>query len=956
MASLHDLANRNPSLSGRAKLMEILENEDKYARTRDYLVPAEGINPNEHASILNAQSQHLRALYEDGSSVKGETTVIRAGEERPAESKVRISDLSYTLQQIPDREQARRFYDAANTITGVVPTHEAKLVTFQHFYSEINKNEYGETRTPEDRNAAIEQTIARMEEMANEIRPVDEMYLKGDPLMAEQLTETTLERDETDEFIEARFEEGYEQDMFELADAEFNSSADNITSNLDEYAGLGGGSGVMTIREEGLTLPSEATPAARERYISVVLPAIDKQLESGVNPADIRQSIYERANDLHRGKFSEKVESLADKTFIPPEEIAAKYQAMREGKTDQFASTESKIFASLNEGKDIAPLQSSYEFTQFSRMAAEERKTFDAMRVQNPELVKEQSRPGGVRVYTASGQEIPQRDPGVEQATGFLVAYITERMRDPTTRLLNESPQFREAYNWLNDREVKTVADVNRASAEIIGTGRAAHTQLQAHLKDPGNVSKPEVRGLSYKERDYLFRGHMPDHYTAEMREVRQAWGALPKERQQMKAGLANGTIPKSDSLTLLENELSKRTSVKATNHLWAAIKGGNENALHFKEAYEKLGPHERDYFYEAKQTRIAGFLKEPELAREEAKPIDPTRSQTYRQYIAGVTERTNQLTQGKELTPAETRSARETAQARAWGDISEEIVESAQPSPAEARLSVLITNTQERLQVEARAGRDMKENFINTKLAEHEPQLRAERNASTYTSAFRREIAKDPIAARSYERVPSELLTRSVAENFDWDKVKVAATNGTTVENQLAQIQNAEKEASFGRTAEVRAERATDADQLRAEMPQVEAMNNRLQSSGEAAHEIAYQEMEAVRQSPLYTTPQEREQVVNQLSEIMSPTDKEQLAALSSYAEVTKDRFLESFAKIDEQRQLVRNERAERTMVDSTEKLSTIADNSDGRWWQNSQSAPAVPVTNIPSPVEIER
>lgn len=922
MASLHDLAMNNPSLAGRAKLLEILDNEDKFQNLRDYLVPEDGVNPNEHASELHKQSPTLRALYEDGSDVKGETTVIRTGEERVAENKVKISDLSYTLQQIPDREQARRFYEAANTITGAQPSSESKLATFKHFYGQINKNEYGETRSPEDRTAAIEQTLSQMEELANEIRPIDEAYLKGDPVVAERM-ETEREATLAEAYREI---EGEPVEPVEI---------DEITSNLDEYATLGAdGSGVITVKEGGLTLPSEATAEARERYITTVLPRIDQQLESGVNPEDIKATIYQRANELHTQKLAEKIESMADKKFTSPEEIAAKYAAMREGRV-LAESPASRIYASMDEGKTRVPIHSSHEFFQLSRMARNEG---NAYREMTPEQKKEMGgSPGAIRLYTEKGTEIPQRNAGIEQATGFLTAYTAERMKDPTTRLLNSSPTFREAYNQLNG--AKTPAELNEIASGIAKANQAAYNQTKAHLADP-SIPKPQP-ALSYQERDLLFRGAMPDHYTPQMREVRIAWGALPKERAEMKAGLADGSMEKSKSLQLLETELSKRTSVKAVNHLWAAIKGGNENAKQFQEAYSSLGPHERDYFYEAKQSRIAGFLTPPEKS---LPAPDPTKSTSYREYVRAVAAEVGDV---KGLPPAEAKAVRENAQFKAWWDTLGEGVgeRNSAPSPAERKLADIITNAQERLQVEARAARDMKDGFINTKLAEYDGQMRLERNSQTYEAAFRREIAKDPEVAKRYDRVAGELLTRGVGEEFNWEKVQMAAMNGNTPEAQKAAIQQAEKE---GMT---KPERVTDAADLKTELPAIEALNERTRMVGEGAHEIAYKEMVEAQARPLYTNEVEKAAVVAQMTEKLSPTDTKMLASLDAYAEHTKTQFLQAFPAIDEQRELVRAERGrEPALIDNGAKAATM---NDSRWWQQSQEPSAVPVTNIPSPFE---
>jgi hypothetical protein len=345
-----------------------------------------------------------------------------------------------------------------------------------------------------------------------------------------------------------------------------------------------------------------------------------------------------------------------------------------------------------------------------------------------------------------------------EKIAAFLKSYIDERLRDPETRALNSSSEFRLARARLID--ARTPADLGRAAANFLRFNQRNSEALRMHLAAPNRHPQPAARPLNARERNLLFNGRAPDHHTPEMRELRINYGLSRAERAARTEKLHQGLIEPSQSLRLMIDQLDKRRTVKAISHFQASLLNeqmNNEGRLNLYLLHNRIPPHERAYLFESTENRKQALSKPHERNHQEKTLVQslgrptgemPKESQTLREYLASMGQIERQLlneefrklgmniapgddrdgltiTEARAILPEQTaRGVRLRARNQAWERIAPAEVFENNPLPEATRISETIAHIQEHLLEKASIAQNARNEFLAEKVREAERQL----------------------------------------------------------------------------------------------------------------------------------------------------------------------------------------------------------------------------------------
>src|SRR5262249_7835878 len=111
---------------------------------------------------------------------------------------------------------------------------------------------------------------------------------------------------------------------------------------------------------------------------------------------------------------------------------------------------------------------------------------------------------GANRRINEPGQELTEQE-GAERmkSAGFLKNYIDERLRDPETRALNTSAEFRRARaEFMN---AKTAEQLGRAAESFLRQNQQQSEELKLYLANPDRHPRPTTMPLNAQERNLLF-------------------------------------------------------------------------------------------------------------------------------------------------------------------------------------------------------------------------------------------------------------------------------------------------------------------------------------------------------------------------------------------------------------------------------------------------------------------
>lgn len=508
---------------------------------------------------------------------------------------------------------------------------------------------------------------------------------------------------------------------------------------------------------------------------------------------------------------------------------------------------------------------------------------------------------------------------------GFIKAYVGERLRDPETRELNRSPEFREAQAKIG--AARTPKELSRTAENFLRENTERSRLLRLHREEPDQYPLPEPLPLDARQRQLLFYGRSPEHFSPEMRELKFNWGMSREEREARAQLLREGQLESSPALKLMLRELENRHSVKAVAHYQAAIlneKLENPGKLNLRSLHESLAPHERNYLFERVQERKQALARssapdrrvgEGELAREtNITPAStgrgfgqlPAASGAYRDYMAtmgaverqmlneavnrrrGITVRSEKaaveipslsISEARTLLPSQEQAElRRWARSLAWESVAPPEIFDRNPSPAALHLSDAIAHTHEHLQERARTAHVAREQFIYEQTAPEEKRLREDRERAAYLGAFNAKLRE--LQCGAVER--GELA--GVGINTNLEQSTAQRQNDTVaIQHDPAGQQGLESGGDHIESLKLGDEYVKRSADL-----------------AEQAHHAGSEALSEARQRPLFGNPEEQERFTRRVLEKLAPADARKLAELDAYAAKTREELYRGFEAID--------------------------------------------------------
>jgi len=533
------------------------------------------------------------------------------------------------------------------------------------------------------------------------------------------------------------------------------------------------------------------------------------------------------------------------------------------------------------------------------------------------------------------GPEIPQWSETREQVARFLRDYIDARLRDPETAARNRSPEFRKYQDQLH--AARTPEEVNRVAAAINKENWEAGERQKRDERLPEVSERPGIAKLGPKVMKLLFYGRAPEHYTAEMRDLRYQWGMSKEEKDARLRDLKEGKTQPSLTLRLMIKDLESRASHEAMSHYQAQLKNYNHEMkrpgkLDLKTLHGRLGPYERDYLYQQvsakKQALSRGTVQEKtfpdssSVARasetpgrkkaEQAHLTPPKDSPAYKEYITAAKRHETQLLveatsqfrgisgltaeEAHQQLPLVTRQQiRVQSQRLAWADIAPpEILEESR-SPEAERLDRTIAHAMDHLQSRARLAKDARQDFIDQKVREAETCLRAERERGTYLEAFTSHLKAahgDALLKDEPDLVKAEAAQRLHQE------VRKAPERASDLKH-LREI---------GYT-QLRTQDKTQAQPDRANSGIAKTNRpaaDRIWTLAADANRVGLEAVRKTRVEPLHDSPSAYKQFVTDTLHGLAPADSQRLHALTAYSQRASEDFFRVFPEIDRLRRAI--------------------------------------------------
>jgi hypothetical protein len=218
----------------------------------------------------------------------------------------------------------------------------------------------------------------------------------------------------------------------------------------------------------------------------------------------------------------------------------------------------------------------------------------------------------GLRIYDSPhGREITGEQEEHAALYDFARDYVRFRARDEVTRLRNEKRLFRE-YGAKLDR-AQTLDELREAINEIRRENYARATRPEQFAEEEYDAirrGEQARRPLTTGETRRLFLLPAPEHYTAEMRELRLSRVETGRDRQQHIRDLERGTREPSPELAMLLREFDRTrhdSPLRHSRNIRAFLgdylnpPDSNRNRFSRENLYElgkRLRPAERDYLF----------------------------------------------------------------------------------------------------------------------------------------------------------------------------------------------------------------------------------------------------------------------------------------------------------------------------------------------------------------------
>lgn len=216
------------------------------------------------------------------------------------------------------------------------------------------------------------------------------------------------------------------------------------------------------------------------------------------------------------------------------------------------------------------------------------------------------------RVYDSPhGREITGEHEERAAVYDFARDYVRFRAQDEVTRLRNEKRLFREYCTRLD--RAQTLEELRETISDIRRDNYARATrpeQFAEDVRDAARRGEQVRRPLTTSEMRKLFLSPTPEHYTAEMRELRLSRAETGRDRQQHIRNLEHGTREPSPELATLLREFDRTrhdSTLRHSRNIRAFLgdylnpPDPNRNRFSRENLYElgkRLRPAERDYLF----------------------------------------------------------------------------------------------------------------------------------------------------------------------------------------------------------------------------------------------------------------------------------------------------------------------------------------------------------------------
>ena len=190
--------------------------------------------------------------------------------------------------------------------------------------------------------------------------------------------------------------------------------------------------------------------------------------------------------------------------------------------------------------------------------------------------------------------------------TRFISSYIDYRLNDHATLQLATNPTFR----GYSERLVaaRSPEELIKVGNEIRLENYQLNQQLIAHRAEPDKVADPEKQPLRVMEMRELFLTTTPIAYTRgereQMKEILQSMTVFGKEKTERVKLLSEGRLAPTPALSKLLTNLDTRQTPRAVDHFYSSLKTPadtlqTKNSFDIKSTYEGLQQFEKDYLYQ---------------------------------------------------------------------------------------------------------------------------------------------------------------------------------------------------------------------------------------------------------------------------------------------------------------------------------------------------------------------
>jgi hypothetical protein len=701
-----------------------------------------------------------------------------------------ITERSHVYRHIQDYQRATEFYSLAQAIAGPDADLQREGQVFSYYYGKLERDDAGHRIDQENeagRLQAIDRTLSEMRQVVEEKAEIPEYAGIAEAVVS---LDEAAEREDNHEEDEGHlniddaidYEDGDVTD--ELDGPEYEYTLEEAYGEREaEAAAWQFNTAARKVNIKVLRFPEGLAPATREWLIEFKLPEIDRRIENGailIDKKDKDGAVLEKGvlSDINRlvqperGEMLRRVSEAAglrgDKSQIRSpvsdelaearrillvlcaheknelerrRELRSRLDAASErdpGESRIRTAADRSYIFNVNTADRLGRIEKFIEGIQNQVEAgAGRRSTRPSDSRLYVSLSNDNDAPrlpaGNIRVYDAiekmatgaklqlstwTGRDgsplingFPEKEYDYRvKVAGFIKSYVQERLRDPETRLTHDNEDFRHARNALD--RARDYVELNRAAYEFMSR------------------NDRDGKLFSEQERQLLFNGRTPDHYTPQMLELRQAWGWPREGREQ---ALRDGRLPPSATLIKMVDELESRRNVESVRQYQKSLTTSpeqmrNPGRLPLYQMHKKLLGHERDYLFHLTE-EMKRYLpgKERPVREAEKIPEDPATirafgdppngSKSYKEYLVSLGEIKQRLLDeaGSRLSvinPAEHVRIHNRACDIAWERLAAEEVFGSRPSEPALRLSDVIAKLQEEAQPRARLAAQVLDEF----------------------------------------------------------------------------------------------------------------------------------------------------------------------------------------------------------------------------------------------------